>query len=138
VSAYVRPHPLAPRATLTGAQLAHSCAPSVRPAFRDGSARLSLVAQRDLKAGDELTMAYVDVAQRPEEALDDARRRRRWALARGWRFACTCEKCLADGAPTVTAGAAAEAGADGSEESEPQMQDESRVTEVVRRAEGLV
>lgn len=41
-------------------------------------------------------MAYVDVSQRPDESVIDARRRRRQELARGWKFACECPKCAAD------------------------------------------
>lgn len=41
-------------------------------------------------------MAYVDVAQRPDESVAEARRRRRQELARGWKFACECSKCAAD------------------------------------------
>ena len=41
-------------------------------------------------------MAYVDVHQRSDESVADARRRRRQELARGWKFACECSKCAAD------------------------------------------
>jgi hypothetical protein len=55
------------------------------------------VAEKDLKAGDEITVAYVDVTQHADETPADARKRRRWELVRGWRFACLCTKCLSDG-----------------------------------------
>ena len=78
-------------------QLGHSCDPTVRPSFDEtGTSELSLIALRDLKKGDELTMAYVDVTQCPGESVIDARRRRRQELARGWKFACECSKCAAD------------------------------------------
>jgi len=78
-------------------QLAHSCDPNVRPSFDEtGTSELSLIALRDLKKGDELTMAYADVNQRPGESVLDARRRRRQELARGWKFACECSKCASD------------------------------------------
>ncbi|KAF5332028.1 hypothetical protein D9758_014584 [Tetrapyrgos nigripes] len=74
--------------------LSHSCDPSARPSFENGTSELRLIATRDLKAGDELTVAYVDVTQHEDESIVDARRRRRMELARGWRFACECDRCL--------------------------------------------
>lgn len=52
------------------------------------------MANTAIPAGTELTMAFVDVQQGPEETRLEARRRRRQELARGWRFACECERCL--------------------------------------------
>lgn len=75
-------------------QLSHSCAPNVRPDFPTGTSELHLVASEDIPAGTELTMAYVDVRQGPSETRLEARRRRRQELARGWRFACECARCL--------------------------------------------
>ena len=88
-------------------QLGHSCDPAARPSFDETStSELSLIALRDLKKGDELTMAYVNVTQRPEESVTDARRRRRQELARGWKFACECSKCASDAlVPTENTGA---------------------------------
>ncbi|KAB5596319.1 MAS20 domain-containing protein [Ceratobasidium theobromae] len=74
--------------------LSHSCAPNVRPDFPAGTSELHLVASEDIPAGTELTMAYVDVRQGPSETRLEARRRRRQELARGWRFACECARCL--------------------------------------------
>ncbi|KAF7324612.1 SET domain-containing protein [Mycena kentingensis (nom. inval.)] len=76
------------------AYLPHSCAPNCVPTFPSDTAELSLVAAKDLKKGDELTIAYVDVKQREGEGETDCRMRRRKELARGWRFACQCERCL--------------------------------------------
>ncbi|KAF8915423.1 hypothetical protein CPB85DRAFT_1433023 [Mucidula mucida] len=73
--------------------LTHSCEPSARPSFSGGTSELHLIANQSLKAGDELTVAFVDVAQREEESVEDCRRRRRMELARGWRFACDCARC---------------------------------------------
>ncbi|ELU45509.1 MAS20 domain-containing protein [Rhizoctonia solani AG-1 IA] len=75
-------------------QLAHSCAPNVAPSFHTGTSDLHLVANENITSGTELTMAYVDVNQGPTETRLEARRRRRQELARGWRFACECSKCL--------------------------------------------
>ncbi|QRW16372.1 MAS20 protein import receptor [Rhizoctonia solani] len=74
--------------------LAHSCAPNVAPSFHTGTSDLHLVANENITSGTELTMAYVDVNQGPTETRLEARRRRRQELARGWRFACECSKCL--------------------------------------------
>ena len=41
-------------------------------------------------------MAYVDVTQQPGESVTEARRKRRQELARGWKFACECSRCVAD------------------------------------------
>ncbi|TFY72894.1 hypothetical protein EVG20_g84 [Dentipellis fragilis] len=71
----------------------HSCEPSARPSFASGTSELHLIASRDLTAGDEITVAYVDVAQHEGESVAETRRRRRFELARGWRFACTCDRC---------------------------------------------
>ncbi|KAI0787150.1 hypothetical protein BC629DRAFT_1714864 [Irpex lacteus] len=53
---------------------------------------LHLVATRPIKKGDELTMSYVDVTQHENESPDEARRRRRFELARGWRSKCCSGK----------------------------------------------
>ena len=64
-------------------------------------------------------MAYVDVNQHEGETSKEARRRRRYELARGWRFKCECSRC-----------------AEESDESEPEVtQDESKVEAAVERVE---
>ncbi len=82
-------------------QLNHSCVPSVRPSFSSGTSELHLIAARDISKGDKLTMAYVDVTRRAGETAIEARRRRRYELARGWRFACECPKCTNEELSTV-------------------------------------
>ncbi|KAJ7464960.1 hypothetical protein B0H11DRAFT_2308694 [Mycena galericulata] len=72
--------------------LSHSCTPSARPSFSSGTAELHLIANRDLKKGEELSIAYMDVAQRAGESAAACRSRRRKELARGWRFACQCSR----------------------------------------------
>ncbi|PPQ68307.1 hypothetical protein CVT25_001395 [Psilocybe cyanescens] len=74
--------------------LTHSCKPSARPSFSSGTAEISIIANRDLKKGDVLTIAFVDVTQHPDETVVECRRRRRFELARGWRFSCACERCV--------------------------------------------
>ncbi|KAG0703911.1 hypothetical protein DFH29DRAFT_914666 [Suillus ampliporus] len=99
--------------------ISHNCAPSAKPTFPTGTAQLQLTATRALQKGDEITVAYVDVSQHPEETIEAARRRRRMELVRGWRFACSCKRCAEDGLE----GESEEGG------------DESRVEDVVTRAE---
>ncbi|KAI0034081.1 hypothetical protein K488DRAFT_46217 [Vararia minispora EC-137] len=80
----------------------HNCDPSACVTFADGTAELVLTARRSLKAGDELTVAYVDVTRHEGETVIEARRRRRTELARGWRFPCTCQRCAAEAPPNTT------------------------------------
>lgn len=67
--------------------------PSARPAFTKGTSELHLIAERDIKKGEELTVAFVQVSQRPGESTAECRRRRRYEIARGWKFACGCARC---------------------------------------------
>ncbi|KAH7931323.1 MAS20-domain-containing protein [Leucogyrophana mollusca] len=103
--------------------ISHSCAPSARPSFSNGTSELHLVAERAIKKGDEITVAYVDVTQHPEETVAEARRRRRVELARGWRFACPCARCAEEN----VSGTASDDGHG--------QKDESRVEPVVTRVE---
>ncbi|KAF9478407.1 hypothetical protein BDN70DRAFT_880013 [Pholiota conissans] len=77
--------------------LTHSCKPSARPSFASGTAEISIIADKDLKKGDVLTIAFVDVTQHTDESVVECRRRRRFELARGWRFSCGCERCVEEG-----------------------------------------
>ena len=60
---------------------------------------MHLVALKDIEEGEELSMAYVDVSQHPDETPADAYKRRRAELAQGWKFACACPKCEEDKQP---------------------------------------
>lgn len=42
-------------------------------------------------------MAYVDIAQHQDESVAEARSRRRLALAVGWKFSCSCPRCVSEG-----------------------------------------
>ena len=64
---------------------------------------MQLVATRDIKAGDEVTVSYVDASVHDDEDEVQARYRRRKELARGWRFACQCGRCARE-APSPSAG----------------------------------
>ncbi|KAF8204688.1 MAS20-domain-containing protein [Pholiota molesta] len=88
-----------------------------------GTAEIAIVANRDLKKGDVLTIAFVDVTQHADESVIECRRRRRIELARGWRFSCGCERCVEEG-KTMTA---EEKGSAGDEQ-----KDESKVEDSVR------
>ncbi|KAJ8087027.1 mitochondrial import receptor subunit tom20 [Marasmius tenuissimus] len=74
--------------------LSHSCEPNARPSFDAGTSELHLVANRDISKGEEINVSFVDCSQHEGETTTDARRRRRMELARGWRFACACNKCI--------------------------------------------
>ncbi|KAJ6515399.1 hypothetical protein C8R45DRAFT_956386 [Mycena sanguinolenta] len=76
------------------AYLSHSCAPNARPSFSSGTSELAVIANKDLKKGDELSIAYVDVSQPAGESTSESRQRRRKELARGWKFACNCSRCV--------------------------------------------
>ena len=103
-------------------QLTHSCDPSARTFF-DGTSELNLIATRALKAGDEVTVAYVDVTRHDGESVQECRRRRRMELVRGWAFACTCSRCVSEASPD--------------EEADSEPKDKSKVSEVVSRLEGV-
>ena len=84
---------------------------------------MSIIASRDLKRGDELTIAFVDVNQHPNETVLDCRRRRRVELARGWGFACGCERCTEETKSMTLL----------EDLSEEQQKDQSRVEDVVTK-----
>src|SRR5260221_14335829 len=101
-------------------QIAHSCDPSARPSFDNGNSEMHLVATRDIKAGDEITVSYIDASVREDEDVVQARYRRRKELARGWRFACQCDRCVSEAPPPSSAG-----------EKELEIKDESKVEPIV-------
>ena len=98
----------------------------MRPSFLSGNSELHLIANRAIKKGEELSMAWVDVAQHDGESVEECRRRRRYELARGWKFKCECERCAAE-APAP--------GSVSAEEDIDVVKDESRVEESVERVE---
>jgi import receptor subunit TOM20 len=84
---------------------------------------MNLVATRDIKAGDEITVSYVDASVHDDEDVVQARRRRRQELVRGWRFACQCDRCARE-APPPSAG-----------EKEIELKDESKVEAIVSQVD---
>ncbi|KAK7695745.1 hypothetical protein QCA50_000382 [Cerrena zonata] len=81
---------------IVSSYIGHSCSPSAKPTFSSGTTELSIVASKSIKKGDEITVSYVDASQHEGESAEDARRRRRFELARGWRFKCECDRCLSE------------------------------------------
>ena len=69
----------------------HSCEPSTVARFSSwkGRAMVRLEALRDIEAGEELTMSYIDEGESLEE--------RKVALA-SYGFVCGCDKCVGEGA----------------------------------------
>jgi import receptor subunit TOM20 len=84
---------------------------------------MHLIATRDVKAGDEITVSYVDASVHDDEDVVQARYRRRKELVRGWRFACQCDRCVRE-APPPSAG-----------EMESQLNDESKVEPIVSQVD---
>lgn len=85
---------------------------------------MHLIAARDINAGDEITVSYVDASVHDEEDVVQARYRRRKELARGWRFACQCDRCARE-APSPSAG----------ERDIELKNDESKVEQIVSNVE---
>ncbi|EIW76196.1 MAS20-domain-containing protein [Coniophora puteana RWD-64-598 SS2] len=131
------------------AYLSHSCAPNAHPSF-NGTTELSLVAERDVKKGDELNVSYVDLSSHEGETPAEARRRRRFELARGWKFACPCTRCVQEAleaqlAAAIAVGAANEAAGEPAAGTEVKVEEEdlglggvadaSQVEDAMRRTE---
>lgn len=66
--------------------LNHSCEPNVDALWRDGDATLTLAARRDIAAGEELSITYIDADLPVAE--------RRQMLHHGYGFNCRCPACL--------------------------------------------
>ncbi|CAE6443228.1 unnamed protein product [Rhizoctonia solani] len=115
--------------------LAHSCTPNVAPSFHTGTSDLHLVANEDIPEGTELTMAYVDVNQGPTETRLEARRRRRQELARGWRFACECPRCLKEVEEGILNEDKNTEGNDAAKEENLELGPEAKLEDAVRRYE---
>jgi hypothetical protein len=87
----------------TGAQMNHSCVPNVDYTWRtstlcssstiiSSSAKATFKANRAIRAGEELTIAYCDIAQ---DNMHVSVRRRR--LLEDFGFVCHCERCTKEG-----------------------------------------
>ena len=49
-------------------------------------------------------MAFVDITRKADESPEECRRRRRYELARGWKFACRCTRCMENSEPETIPG----------------------------------
>jgi hypothetical protein len=97
--------PLIPLFTI---KIRHACDPSAQVEFKSGTNKLHLVATRDIKKGEEITMSYVENSMKDGDTEEETARRRK-ALLEGWKFACNCSKCTLDGAEEVHDGTKLEA-----------------------------
>ena len=70
--------------------LNHSCSPNVESRYDnvDAPSAVTIVASRDIQAGEELCHAYID---------DDADVTKRRAALRHYGFICECPRCVAEG-----------------------------------------
>ena len=70
-----------------GSLLNHSCNPNCAVVFRGRTQVIRAI--RDIGAGEELTITYVDAMLEPDD--------RNIALMRKYRFSCVCDRCGGDG-----------------------------------------
>jgi len=68
----------------------HSCDPNAEPNFLHNNFRVSMVALKDINAGEEIFISYLD-----ECVLERSRHTRQKILAENYIFKCDCLKCLA-------------------------------------------
>ncbi|KAB0796753.1 hypothetical protein PPYR_10814 [Photinus pyralis] len=66
----------------------HSCVPNAEPTYLHNNSRLSLVSLRDIEAGEEITISYLD-----ECNLQRSRHSRHKVLMENYLFVCNCLKC---------------------------------------------
>ncbi|KAF5280619.1 hypothetical protein FQA39_LY05267 [Lamprigera yunnana] len=66
----------------------HSCVHNTEPTYLHNNSRLSLVALRDIAAGEEITISYID-----ECSLGRSRHSRHKILRENYLFICQCSKC---------------------------------------------
>lgn len=67
----------------------HSCLPNAEIVYRHNNSTLSLRALRDIEAGEEICISYVD-----ECTLSSSRHSRQKELRENYLFNCNCPKCL--------------------------------------------
>lgn len=67
--------------------ISHSCTPTVNW-LHDGIGTMTLIALRELEAGDEVTLSYISQQERAFPTF-----MRRDLLAQLWDFHCECERC---------------------------------------------
>ncbi|XP_060684069.1 histone-lysine N-trimethyltransferase SMYD5 isoform X1 [Hemiscyllium ocellatum] len=98
----------------------HSCDPNAETSFPENNFLLHLTALRDIKAGEEVCITYLDCCQR-----DRSRHTRHRILRENYLFVCSCPKCVAQAAdPDLTSDEEEEIEADAeSAELEDEMTD---------------
>lgn len=69
----------------------HNCLPNAEPTYLHNNSRLCLIALRDIQAGEEICISYLDECDR-----DRSRHSRQKLLKENYLFICNCEKCLAE------------------------------------------
>lgn len=72
----------------------HACSPSLQLLYREGCHLGLVVALRDIRAGEELSIAYLDLESLPDRSLSD----RQEHLQEGYGFLCCCGRCVAEAA----------------------------------------
>ncbi|XP_041057438.1 SET and MYND domain-containing protein 5 isoform X1 [Carcharodon carcharias] len=76
----------------------HSCDPNAETSFPENNFLLHLTALRDIKAGEEVCITYLDCCQR-----ERSRHTRHRILRENYLFICSCPKCVAQaGDPDLT------------------------------------
>ena len=76
----------------------HSCSPNANVEFPYDNNRLVVKAVRNIRAGEEICIAYLDECQ-----LERSRHSRQKALSSLYLFVCQCNKCVQQsGDPDVT------------------------------------
>ncbi|CAG8572072.1 469_t:CDS:2, partial [Racocetra persica] len=73
--------------------MVHSCDPNTMIKFPNRNHVISIVATKQIKAGEELRTSYISVGHRNLES-------RRNELESKWKFRCTCAKCLSEESTT--------------------------------------
>jgi hypothetical protein len=79
-------HELANTDRVQAARFNHSCSPNVYHRYNPDIDRLTIHALRDIRPGEEICTAYIDICS------DTAERRR---VLQHWGFECRCEACEA-------------------------------------------
>lgn len=74
---------------LTYSRLNHSCSPNAHHAYNECERLEMLHATRDIKAGEEITVTYINLLKSPAQ---------RAAELQQWGFACACKCCKGAGA----------------------------------------
>ncbi|KAG4077334.1 hypothetical protein HA402_009735 [Bradysia odoriphaga] len=73
---------------VTQSKINHSCVPNSVITFPSSDHTLALMALTDIKAGDEITISYLD-----ECSVDRSRHSRQKELTENYLFVCRCAKC---------------------------------------------